>query len=132
MGIEALSRGARYCLFVDNSAESRALIRQNVETLALTGMTKIWRRDAIELGPLTSNSGGPFELAFIDPPYRWNLLAPALQSLHQSEWLVQNAIVVAEHAADETAPEFPCFEPLDKRSYGETSVAILRFGVKPS
>src|SRR5207302_5774350 len=74
MGLEALSRGARYCLFVDNSAESRALVRQNVEALALTGATKIWRRDATVLGQLSTNSGGPFDLAFLDPPYRRSLL----------------------------------------------------------
>src|ERR1700756_4573506 len=48
LGIEALSRGARFCLFVDDNAESRALIRENVEALSLTGVTKIWRRDATD------------------------------------------------------------------------------------
>ncbi len=52
LGIEALSRGARFCLFVDDDADSRALQRENVETLGLTGVTKIWRRDATDLGPL--------------------------------------------------------------------------------
>src|ERR1700704_1578069 len=54
MGLEALSRGARYCLFVDDSAVSRALIRENVEALGLTGATKHWRRDAAVLGPLVT------------------------------------------------------------------------------
>src|SRR5579863_4411448 len=51
LGIEALSHGAAFALFVDDSAESRALIRTNVEALALTGVTKIWRRDATSMGP---------------------------------------------------------------------------------
>src|SRR5258708_17478874 len=68
MGLEAVSRGARYCLFVDDSAVSRALIRQNVEAFGLTGATKIWRRDASTLGPLDTLA--PFDLAFLDPPYR--------------------------------------------------------------
>ncbi len=50
LGIEAISHGAAFCLFVDDSAESRALIRENVEALALTGVTKIWRRDATRSG----------------------------------------------------------------------------------
>ena len=50
LGIEALSRGARFCLLVDDYAESRALQRENVEALGLTGVTKIWRRDATDLG----------------------------------------------------------------------------------
>ena len=76
LGLEALSRGARYCLFIDDAAESRALIRDNVEALNLTGASKIWRRDAAKLGPLDTLA--PFDLAFLDPPYRKGLLAPAL------------------------------------------------------
>ncbi|MDE2630741.1 MAG: 16S rRNA (guanine(966)-N(2))-methyltransferase RsmD, partial [Alphaproteobacteria bacterium] len=76
LGIEALSRGASFCLFVDDAAESRAVIRQNVEALALTGASKIWRRDATKLGPMAAGAGGPFELVFLDPPYRKGLIAP--------------------------------------------------------
>src|SRR3974390_1625098 len=77
LGIEALSRGGAYCNFIDDSAESRALIHRNVEALGLTGACKIWRRDATGLGEC---SGTPFDLAFLDPPYRKNLVAPALVS----------------------------------------------------
>src|SRR5947199_6926598 len=87
LGIEAISRGAKFCLFVDDSAESRALIRRNVEALQLTGATKIWRCDATQLGPMPPGSGGPFDLVFLDPPYRKNLTAPALQSLFEGGWL---------------------------------------------
>ena len=59
LGIEALSRGARFCLLVDDDAESRALQRENVEALGLTGVTKIWRRDATDLGPSGRGRGRP-------------------------------------------------------------------------
>lgn len=126
MGIEALSRGARYCLFVDNSAGSRALLRRNVESLTLTGATKIWRRDATDLGPLSANSGGPFELAVLDPPYRLNLLGPTLDALRSGGWLAADAVVVAEYHVDESLPQSAGFETLDVRSYGDTCVAFLR------
>jgi len=51
LGIEAASRGARFTLFVDNGAEARALLRNNVEALGLGGVTKVYRRDATDLGP---------------------------------------------------------------------------------
>ena len=51
LGLEALSRGAAFCLFVEEEAEARALIRRNVEAFGLTGVTKIFRRDATDLGP---------------------------------------------------------------------------------
>jgi 16S rRNA (guanine966-N2)-methyltransferase len=125
MGIEALSRGASFCLFVDDAAESRALIRQNVEALALTGATKIWRRDGSKLGEMAAGAGGPFELVVLDPPYRKGLVAPALAELLHGGWLTQNAIVVAETAADEAVPPLDGFAVLDERVYGETRVSFL-------
>lgn len=127
MGIEALSRGARSCLFIDNAAESRALLRKNVEALALTGVTKIWRRDCGALGPMAPGAGGPFDLAFLDPPYRKNLIAPALASLRDGGWLAPQALIVAEHALDEQLAQADGFSPFDVRAYGDTGVALLRF-----
>jgi 16S rRNA (guanine966-N2)-methyltransferase len=124
LAIEALSRGAAFALFVDDAAESRALIRRNVEALSLTGVTKIWRRDARDLGPMAAGAGGPFDLAFLDAPYRKDLTAPALKSLRDGGWLTADAVVVAEAAADETLSA-EGLRPLDSRSYGETAVHIF-------
>jgi 16S rRNA (guanine966-N2)-methyltransferase len=124
LGLEALSRGAKYCLFIEDSAESRAIIRENVEALGLTGASKIWRRDATNLGPLDTLA--PFDLAFLDPPYRKGLLAPALKSLAAGGWLNANALVIAEAAEDETMPVVEGFEILDDRVYGDTRIAFMR------
>jgi 16S rRNA (guanine966-N2)-methyltransferase len=122
LGIEALSHGAAFALLIDDSAESRALIRTNVEALGLTGSTKIWRRDATKLGPMAAGSGGPFELAFLDPPYRQGLVAPALAALKEGGWLTANALVVAETGEDESAPSTEGFTLADERAYGDTRV----------
>jgi len=124
LGIEALSRGARFCLLVDDDAESRALVRENVEALGLTGVTKIWRRDATDLGPLGTGAGGPFGLVFLDPPYRKNLIPPALKSLKDGGWLTQNALLMAETSLGEDIAA-DGFEILDRRNYGETEIAFL-------
>jgi 16S rRNA (guanine966-N2)-methyltransferase len=144
LGIEALSRGARFCLLVDDSAESRALQRENVEALGLTGVTKIWRRDATDLGPLGGGglprevgtgsrqairpdkkvAGGPFGLVFLDPPYRKNLIPPALKSLKDGGWLTDKALLVAETSKDEKI-ETEGFSILDTRDYGDTEIAFL-------
>lgn len=124
LGLEALSHGAAYCLFVDDSAESRGLIRRNIEELDLTGATKVWRRNAAALGRLDTLA--PFDLAFLDPPYRKNLIAPALTAMREGRWLVQDAVVVTE------SDEHDCIAPpdgylaFDRRSYGSTIVTLLR------
>jgi 16S rRNA (guanine966-N2)-methyltransferase len=124
LGIEALSQGARFCLFVDDSAESRALQRENVEALGLGGVTKIWRRDATDLGPINSGAGGPFDLVFLDPPYRKGLIPRALASLKAGGWLAANALLVAESDAKEDF-ETPGFTLLETRDYGETRLRFL-------
>src|ERR1700760_2136976 len=101
LGIEAISQGARWCLLVDDSADSRALQRENVEALGLTGATRIWRRDATDLGPIGPAAGGPFDLLFLDPPYRKELIPKALQSLKDGGWLKDKALIVAESDASE-------------------------------
>ncbi|HEY4265151.1 MAG TPA: 16S rRNA (guanine(966)-N(2))-methyltransferase RsmD [Micropepsaceae bacterium] len=128
LGLEALSRGARYALFVDDAAGSRALIRESVEAFGLTGASKIWRRDASALGPL--DTLGAFDLAFLDPPYRKGLIAPALAGLRDGGWLNPPALVVAEMAEDENVPPTDGYETLDDRVYGDTRVAILKFSLR--
>src|SRR5215467_8894533 len=85
LGLEAMSRGAAFALFIDDRAESRALIRQNVESLGLGGVTRIFRRDATRLGSLHPNA--PFGLVFLDPPYGRGLAETSLSSLHDGAWL---------------------------------------------
>ena len=128
LGLEAISHGARYCLFIDDAAESRALIRKNVESLELTGATKIWRRDATQLGAMPVGSGGPFDLVLLDPPYRKNLVAPSLASLAAGNWLVPKALLVVETAEKEQLILPAGFCSLNARIYGDTRVEFLVAG----
>lgn len=131
LALEALSRGGRFALLIDDHGESRAIIRRNVEALMATGATKIWRRDATALGPIPGNANGPFDLAFLDPPYRKDLLLPALASLQEGGWLSPHAVIVIEMAADEEFSKAPGYALCDMRAYGETKVAILTLALKP-
>lgn len=94
MGIEALSRGAHFALFVDISVGARALIRQNLDECKLGGQSKIFNRDATDLGqPKGMDS---FDLVFIDPPYAQGLTEPTLFQLIHMGWLKANALIVVE------------------------------------
>src|SRR6188768_4529521 len=98
LGFEALSRGAAFALFVDDGAEGRALLRQNVEALGLAAVSKIFRRDATKLGP--AHPVEPFSLAFLDPPYGKGLAEKALASMREGGWLTEDALIVVEESAD--------------------------------
>jgi 16S rRNA (guanine966-N2)-methyltransferase len=124
LGIEALSRGAVFTLFVEDAAESRALIRTNVETLQLTGVTKIFRRDATKLGP--RGAFEPFSLVFCDPPYGKGFAEKSLASAREGEWLTKDALLIVEEAVASkfSAPEG--FEILERREYDDTEIVFLR------
>lgn len=125
LGIEALSRGAAYCLFVEESAEARALIRRNVEAFGLTGETRIFRRDAADLGP--AGSMDRYGLALLDPPYGKGLGERALAALDQGGWLKPGALAVLEERASSTFAIPPRYEEIDSRSWGDTAVSFLRY-----
>lgn len=124
LGIEALSRGAGYCLFVEEQPEARALIRTNVEAMGLTGVTRIFRRDATDLGP--AGNMEPYRLALIDPPYSQGLGEKALVILRDGRWLEKGAIVMLEEreSAVVTLPEG--YTEIDRRSWGDTQAVFAR------
>jgi 16S rRNA (guanine966-N2)-methyltransferase len=124
LGIEAISRGAAYALFVDEGVEARALLRDNTESLGLGGVTRIFRRDATNLGP--AHPVGPFDLAFLDPPYSKGLAEKALASARDGGWLKPQALVVVEEAADAGFKAPNGIEELERRTYDDTEFVFLR------
>ena len=124
LGLEALSRGAAFALFVEDGVEARALIRGNVEALGLGGVTRIFRRDATRLGP--AHPVEPFSLMFADPPYRGGLAQSAVAAAHGGGWLMPQALAVVEEAVDAqfSAPEG--FQEIERRRYDATELIFLR------
>jgi 16S rRNA (guanine966-N2)-methyltransferase len=123
LGLEALSRGAAFALFVDDGAEARALIRQNIEALGTAGISRIFRRDATKLGDVHPNA--PFSLAFLDPPYGKGLAEKALVSARAGGWLTPDALIVVEETKGAfVTPEG--FEEIERRDYDDTEIVILR------
>jgi 16S rRNA (guanine966-N2)-methyltransferase len=126
LGLEAMSRGAAFALFIDDGAEARALIRQNVEALGLGGATRIFRRDATRLGAVHPNE--PFGLVFLDPPYRKGLAEKTLASLRDGGWLARGALVIVEEAADAGFAAPDSFVEMERRRYDDTEFTFLRKG----
>jgi len=127
LGIEALSRGASFTLFVDDGAQARALLRENVTALGLGGVTRIFRRDATKLG--AAHPVEPFSLAFVDPPYGQGLAEAALVSARDGGWLAPAALIVVEEAAKAAFAPPPGFLELERRAYDDTEFVLCRFRV---
>ena len=125
LGIEAISRGAAFCLFVETSAGARGAIRENTEALGLNGVTRLHRRSATSLGARPVGMGGPFTLAFVDPPYGQGLLEPTLAGLHAGDWLAPGARLICEQPKGEAAPGAEGFAVTDERPFGDTLIRFL-------
>lgn len=125
LGLEAMSRGAAFALFVETDAAARGAIRDNIEALGLFGSTRIHRRDATDLGAKPAGLGEPFDLVFLDPPYGKGLGERALARLRDGGWITADALIVLEVGADET-PQTAAFECLDERDYGAAKLLFLK------
>jgi 16S rRNA (guanine966-N2)-methyltransferase len=124
LGLEALSRGAAFALFIDEGAQARALLRENVATLGLGGVSRIFRRDATRLG--AAHPIEAFSLAFLDPPYGRGLAEEALASARAGGWLAPGALAVVEEAAKPGFNVPEGFEELERRSYDDSALILLR------
>ena len=120
LGLEALSRGAAFAQFVDDFSEGRALLRENIETLGVAGITKVFRRDATKLGAIGASQ--PFSLVFCDPPYGKGLAPLALASALAGGWLAPQALVIVEEAADAEFALPPGFRLIEERGQSDTKV----------
>ncbi|MBU2580461.1 MAG: 16S rRNA (guanine(966)-N(2))-methyltransferase RsmD [Alphaproteobacteria bacterium] len=124
LGLEALSRGAAFALFVETDASARAAVQENIEAFGLQGVTRLFRRDATDLGP--ANARDRYDIAFLDPPYGNGLGERALRALQTGGWLKSGAIAILEERAG-TALELPqAFQTFDERSYGDTTITFVK------
>ena len=124
LGLEAISRGAAQCVFVDDAADARGLIRDNVEAFGLTGVTKIFRRDATALGD--AGKYGAFDLVVLDPPYGKGLGERALTSALAGGWIAHGAVIVLEERRDVAVTLPPGFVEIERRSWGDTQAVFGR------
>jgi 16S rRNA (guanine966-N2)-methyltransferase len=124
LGLEALSRGAAFAVFIDQSAPARALIRENVAALGAGGVSRIFRRDATKLG--SAHPLAPFSLVLLDPPYGQRLAEQALAAAREGGWLAPGALIVVEEAADAAFKAPAGFEEIERRRYDDTQFVFLR------
>jgi 16S rRNA (guanine966-N2)-methyltransferase len=121
-GLEALSRGARFATFIENDRDARETLAANIKALGEGARTRLLVADATT----PPRADGPYDLVFLDPPYRSGLAAPALGALSRAGWLAPDVLIVVELAAREEFGPPVGFELLEERRYGAGRVVFLR------
>jgi 16S rRNA (guanine966-N2)-methyltransferase len=123
LGLEALSRGAAQCTFIDRNPESIALLKRNVAKLGAEDRAVVMNADGAHL----PRAAAPCDLAFLDPPYGEGLVIPALQGLDRQGWLKPGGLVAVETDAGEPEPTAENFTLVDRRAYGRVAVSFLSY-----
>ena len=130
LGIEALSRGASWVLFVDNSLHSIELIRRNLSLCGYENFGYVLKKDLTRgLPKKCEMMKREIDLVFTDPPYDKDYIPQVLSELSEREILASPSIVVAETSKDEALPaRLGKLELVKTRVYGDTKISIYGYG----
>jgi 16S rRNA (guanine966-N2)-methyltransferase len=123
MGLEALSRGARFASFLEREPIARRTLSRNIAALGEGGRAAVIAGNA-----LRPPRGTPCDLAFVDPPYGENAGAASLEALAGAHWLAAGALVVLELGARDAFAAPEGFTLVDERRYGPARMLFLRYG----
>jgi len=124
LGIEALSRGAKSAVFVDESTRSCELIKENLRRTKMQVDAKVVRSDYMNF---LENCREPFDIVFLDPPYAEVFLENALKKLTEIDILQSGGIIVAERPVGKDLPwEFKGFTRSKDYKYGKTFLTLYR------
>ena len=124
MGIEALSRGAAHCVFVDIRREAAQLIRENLKHTELEDRAEVVQGDYLAY---LTQSKETFDLIFLDPPYESEMIKKALQTITRIDKVSENGIIICENSSNFVFPTLP--EPYELQKeyrYGRIKVALYR------
>ncbi len=127
-GIEALSRGAAFSVFVESGREALSVLKRNIAACGLQESARVVVRDALMNLDCLKDGTKKYSLVFIDPPYYRAMVPPVLANLNKAGCLEIGAEIVAEHGADEQPDGLdPSFRLKDRRRYGKTLVSFLDY-----
>jgi 16S rRNA (guanine966-N2)-methyltransferase len=126
LGIEALSRGAGYAVFIDSHQESVETIHKNLETTQFTECAKVVHQDAAGALKWLSRGEAPFHLVFLDPPYHEGHTSRILELLADSPLVDAGTTVIAEFSSKEDIPRsFGRLRETERRIYGDSALSFL-------
>jgi len=131
LGIEALSRGAKFAVFLDNSKDAISVINRNIKACALEEKSTAIRWN-VKTNLNCINSYRPaFNLIFMDPPYNNHFLEPALKNISHHVHIANDNFIIIEHSLLEPVPVLQSyFSMVDQRRYGKTLVSFLKYDIK--
>jgi 16S rRNA (guanine966-N2)-methyltransferase len=133
VGLEALSRGARSCTFVDASPEACAIVRRNLDALDFLSIGEVFEGDCLRMIAELGRRGRRFDVIFIGPPYYCELVPTTLVALGDGRLLSDDPVVVAEiHQTERAGEAYGVLSLVDARRYGDNRLLLYRTDGEPT
>jgi 16S rRNA (guanine966-N2)-methyltransferase len=127
VGLEALSRGARSCMFVDRAPGACGIVRRNLESMDFLTEGRVMEGDVSDALEELARKGRRFGVVFIGPPYYHELVPATLVALASGKLLTEDFVVVAEiHRSEDAAESCGVLERVDARRYGDNRLLFYR------
>jgi 16S rRNA (guanine966-N2)-methyltransferase len=124
-GIEALSRGARFCNFIDIESQAILAINNNIKSLKLETKSNVRRSDVVNIDRRVMKDQRPVDLIFSDPPYKDSFKTKiAIEDFSKKGWISQKAIIIAESSTRDEVENISGFEISKKKNVGDTQLCI--------
>jgi 16S rRNA (guanine966-N2)-methyltransferase len=128
LGLEAASRGANQCYLIDKGEQTYGLLRKNIDLLRFQDICKSYNTDAYSALEMFGEKGIVFNLIFIDPPYRRDMVPPAVEMIHKYKLLHREGLIVVKIDSSEIIYEGnESILRIDTRKYGNTTVCFYRY-----
>jgi len=132
VGIEALSRGAKECVFVDSGKEAIGLIHKNLELCKMADKGFVLEMPSGKAINWLTKKNKTFDLIFVDPPYEKDLVKKTLKELAKSSLLHSETLIIVERHPKEMIGNVGGLSLTDERKYGQTLISFLKQGfIKP-
>jgi len=127
LGIEALSRGAKYSVFIENNNNALSIINENILLCQMSEKAKTIQWDIVKNLKCIESANPPFDIVFIDPPYKKKIIKKTIENLRKTDSLKKKTDIIVEHSSEEVLQEeFTGYRILDQRKYGKTTFSFLR------
>lgn len=133
LGIEAISRGAEHCWFVEMDRAALRALRTNLTSLGLRERSRVIPGDALKLiSRLAGQHGAPFDLVLVDPPYERRLARQTVELVGGQHLVRPGGLLVIQHAPQEELPSEAANLVLSRRvDFGETCLSLYRAHAGP-
>jgi 16S rRNA (guanine966-N2)-methyltransferase len=133
LGIEAVSRGARFCVFIDNDKYSLSIVNKNVKLCRIQNRTRIIKKDIVSSDKIIDYANYPFDILFLDPPYKENIIDSVIKKIGKTIFEDLKVTIIAEHSIKIKPSEIIApFILYDIRKYGKTAVSFFSSRINKS